>query len=179
MMAEYDLSACIVLYHTPMSDLQQVMACLKQSSVPADIYLVNNGPEDETAATIRKNYPDVTFLQQDENLGFGKGNQLFHISKFGNAKVIKKRKTKRFPFLNSVGVIRLERTTPCTPCKCAKPTAPHPELLRLQKYTFFYLLVRGLEFFLKHVFMTLRTDLLFCILLTIFAFFLVKTSCLP
>ena len=73
-MAEYDLSACIVLYHTPMSDLRQVMACLKQSSVPADIYLVNNGPDDENAAIIRENYPDVTFLQQRENLGFGKGN---------------------------------------------------------------------------------------------------------
>lgn len=50
-------------------------------------------------------------------------------------------------FLCSVGVIRLERTTPCTPCKCAKPTAPHPELSRPQKYTFFNMVVLLINFF--------------------------------
>ena len=67
------VSACIVLYHSGEVALRAAQA-LKESDLPVSLYVVDNTPEDDTAQRISGQYPDVTVLPQEENVGFGRGN---------------------------------------------------------------------------------------------------------
>ena len=49
---------------------------LRLSNYPVDVFVVDNGSEDGTQEFITNNFPDVTFYQSNENLGFGRANNL-------------------------------------------------------------------------------------------------------
>ena len=52
------------------------MDCLEKSSVPVDVYLVDNSPAEHTAQRIQWAHPGVKVLPQKKNLGFGRGNNV-------------------------------------------------------------------------------------------------------
>lgn len=49
---------------------------LRKSSVSPHVFVVDNGSTDGTQAYIQEHYPEVMFHQSEENLGFGKANNL-------------------------------------------------------------------------------------------------------
>lgn len=69
------ISACMVLYHAGDEALRAV-DCLDASDAEVDVYLVDNTPGDDTAQRIRWAHPGVKVLPQQENLGFGRGNNV-------------------------------------------------------------------------------------------------------
>lgn len=52
------------------------LGSLRQSSVPVQVVVVDNASADDTCAYIRQSYPEVILLEQKENLGFGKANNI-------------------------------------------------------------------------------------------------------
>ena len=49
---------------------------IKHSSIPLDVYVVDNGSKDETINYIKKNYPDFILYESRKNLGFGRANNI-------------------------------------------------------------------------------------------------------
>lgn len=49
---------------------------LRKSTIPVEIVVVDNTPGDEDAEYIRTNHPDVHLIKTEENLGFGRANNL-------------------------------------------------------------------------------------------------------
>jgi GT2 family glycosyltransferase len=59
--------------------MQWIERCLKSvldSSVPVHIIVVDNGSSDDTPGYIKENFPDILFMQNKSNLGFGRANNL-------------------------------------------------------------------------------------------------------
>ena len=52
------------------------MSSLKASSIPVDVFVVDNGSTDGTQQYIQEHFPEVMFHQSNENLGFGKANNI-------------------------------------------------------------------------------------------------------
>lgn len=75
MLTDPQVSACIVLYHSPANVLQAVQ-CLQDSDLPIDLYVVDNSPEDTMAERIRWLCPGAQILPQQKNLGFGRANNV-------------------------------------------------------------------------------------------------------
>ena len=75
MLTDPQVSACIVLYHSPANVLQTVQ-CLQDSDLPIDLYVVDNSPEDTMAERIRWLCPGAQILPQQRNLGFGRANNV-------------------------------------------------------------------------------------------------------
>lgn len=49
---------------------------LRQSDIPLSVVVVDNASQDRTVERVRKEYPEVRLLPQQENLGFGKANNI-------------------------------------------------------------------------------------------------------
>ncbi|MDO6760239.1 glycosyltransferase family 2 protein [Tamlana sp. 2_MG-2023] len=49
---------------------------LKQSSIPVDVIVLDNGSTDGTINNIKNNFPEVELIETGENLGFGKANNI-------------------------------------------------------------------------------------------------------
>ncbi|MDA3896724.1 MAG: glycosyltransferase family 2 protein [Desulfobacteraceae bacterium] len=62
------------------NQLQEVVDCLESFSCITyqnyEVILVDNGSEDETVKTVREKYPFVTIIENAENLGFCKANNI-------------------------------------------------------------------------------------------------------
>ena len=56
--------------------IDRCISSVKTSSVPSDIFVVDNMSKDATVSHIRSKYPDVILVESKENLGFGKGNNV-------------------------------------------------------------------------------------------------------
>ena len=75
-----NLSIVIVHYKT----LEWTAKCLqslrkyhlKRTSLPTEIIVVDNGSQDGSVKQLRKQFPDVTFIESEKNLGFAAGNNL-------------------------------------------------------------------------------------------------------
>lgn len=70
-----DLLVVVVTYNA-MKWAERCFSSLKTSSVPVDVFVVDNGSTDGTQDYILKNYPEFIFQQSETNLGFGKANNL-------------------------------------------------------------------------------------------------------
>lgn len=66
----------VIVTYNAMKWAERCFSSLKTSSVPVDVFVVDNGSIDGTQDYIRSNYPDVLFTQSETNLGFGRANNL-------------------------------------------------------------------------------------------------------
>ncbi len=64
----------IIVSYNAMPWLDRCLGSVRQSSLPADVLMVDNGSTDGTPEHVRGNYPEVRLLVQDGNLGFGRAN---------------------------------------------------------------------------------------------------------
>lgn len=55
---------------------EKCFSSLRKSSVSVQTIVVDNGSTDGTQDFIKGNFPEVKFIQSDENLGFGKANNI-------------------------------------------------------------------------------------------------------
>ena len=73
MSAPSTVSACIVLYHAGDEALRAVQ-CVKDSTLPVELFVSDNSPECDTAGRIAALWPQARILPQKENVGFGRAN---------------------------------------------------------------------------------------------------------
>jgi N-acetylglucosaminyl-diphospho-decaprenol L-rhamnosyltransferase len=56
--------------------IEKCFNSLRNSSVNLQIVVVDNKSTDDTLTILRKNFPEVTIIESEVNLGFGKGNNI-------------------------------------------------------------------------------------------------------
>lgn len=66
----------IIVTYNAMEWAERCLNSIRNSTVHADIYIVDNGSTDGTQDFISTYYPEVQLVQSKENLGFGKANNL-------------------------------------------------------------------------------------------------------
>ena len=66
----------IIVSYNAMRWIDRCLQSVLDSSVPADIYVIDNGSTDHTQEYIQKHYPQVMSVQSKENLGFGRANNI-------------------------------------------------------------------------------------------------------
>jgi len=66
----------IVVTYNAMKWAEKCFNSLKSSSVPATCIVIDNGSTDGTQNFIKAHFPEVDFIQSEQNLGFGKANNI-------------------------------------------------------------------------------------------------------
>lgn len=66
----------IVVTYNAMGWIDKCITSLKESTQPVDILVIDNCSMDGTNEYVPDRYPEVTFLDSEENLGFGAANNL-------------------------------------------------------------------------------------------------------
>lgn len=66
----------IIVTYNAMKWAEKCFSSIRNSSIPANIIVVDNCSTDGTQNYIKTNFPEVEFIQSNENLGFGKANNL-------------------------------------------------------------------------------------------------------
>ena len=66
----------IIVTYNAMEWVERCFSSVRNSSISVDMYVVDNGSSDGTQDYILKHYPEVHFTQSDDNLGFGKANNI-------------------------------------------------------------------------------------------------------
>ncbi|MGG5208983.1 glycosyltransferase family 2 protein [Chryseobacterium sp. MIQD13] len=66
----------IIVTYNAMKWAERCFTSLKRSSVPVQCIVVDNGSSDGTQEYIKNHFPEVHFIQSEQNLGFGKANNL-------------------------------------------------------------------------------------------------------
>ena len=66
----------IIVTYNAMKWASTCFSSLRKSSLPIQTIVVDNGSTDGTQDFIKENFPEVDFIQSQENLGFGKANNL-------------------------------------------------------------------------------------------------------
>lgn len=56
--------------------IDRCLGSLRESSYPLSVIVVDNGSKDHTTHIIAEKYPEVHLIQNNENLGFGKANNI-------------------------------------------------------------------------------------------------------
>lgn len=56
--------------------LERCLSSVVSSTIPADLFIVDNGSSDSSVNYIKENYPDANLIISPNNLGFGKANNL-------------------------------------------------------------------------------------------------------
>lgn len=64
----------IVVTYNAMPWAERCFDSLKNSSIPNDIFVIDNGSTDGTQSYVRQNVPSAMFVQSEKNLGFGSAN---------------------------------------------------------------------------------------------------------
>lgn len=70
------IAAIVISYHRPPMVLSCLGKLLALPDAPEKILLVDNAPEDGTAALVREHYPQVEIINAGGNRGFAAGNNL-------------------------------------------------------------------------------------------------------
>ncbi len=68
--------AVIIVTYNAMPWAEKCFSSMKNSSIPVQTFVVDNGSTDGTQEFIKSHFPEVNFTQSKENLGFGKANNL-------------------------------------------------------------------------------------------------------
>lgn len=66
----------IIVTYNAMNWAKRCFESLRNSNVPVDTLVIDNGSTDGTQEFIRTSYPEVQFIQNHTNLGFGKANNI-------------------------------------------------------------------------------------------------------
>lgn len=66
----------IIVTYNAMRWAERCFDSLRKSTVKPDVFVVDNGSTDGTQAYIQEHYPEVMFKQSENNLGFGKANNI-------------------------------------------------------------------------------------------------------
>ncbi|NML69375.1 glycosyltransferase family 2 protein [Chryseobacterium sp. RP-3-3] len=66
----------IIVTYNAMKWAERCFTSLRQSSVPVNCIVIDNCSTDGTQEYIKTHFPEVDFIQSQENLGFGKANNL-------------------------------------------------------------------------------------------------------
>ncbi len=66
----------IIVTYNPKKWIEKCFSVLKTSTIPVSIIAIDNGSNDGSQKIIKENYPEVDFLQFEENLGFGRANNI-------------------------------------------------------------------------------------------------------
>jgi len=67
---------CIIVTYNAMKWIENCINSISEESVDLDIVIVDNHSTDKTLDFIRENYPDITILSQNHNLGFSGANNI-------------------------------------------------------------------------------------------------------
>ena len=66
----------IIVTYNAMKWAEKCFSSLRKSSFPVEVIVIDNCSEDGTQDYIKNNFPEVKFIQNQENLGFGKANNI-------------------------------------------------------------------------------------------------------
>lgn len=66
----------IIVTYNAMKWAEKCFSSLKSSSVPVTCIVIDNGSTDGTQNFIQTHFPEVDFIQSENNLGFGKANNI-------------------------------------------------------------------------------------------------------
>jgi GT2 family glycosyltransferase len=78
------VTVVMVSYNTRELTVQAITTLIQNCSFPLEIIVVDNASTDETVETVQSTFPDVKFIQNQQNVGFGMANnQGFEIAKYG------------------------------------------------------------------------------------------------
>ncbi|MBV8324706.1 glycosyltransferase family 2 protein [Chryseobacterium sp.] len=66
----------IIVTYNAMKWAERCFTSLRQSSVPVQCTVIDNGSSDGTQDYIKNQFPEISFLQSETNLGFGKANNI-------------------------------------------------------------------------------------------------------
>lgn len=66
----------IVVTYKGMRWYDKCFTSLRESTMPVETIVVDNTPGDEDASYIREHFPEIILLKPEQNLGFGKGNNI-------------------------------------------------------------------------------------------------------
>lgn len=69
-----EITASVVLYNTPESQLTRLLDCLAQSSVPVQTYLIDNSPVSIQFPCMHR--PGVFYMRAKSNRGYGAGHNI-------------------------------------------------------------------------------------------------------
>lgn len=56
--------------------MKRCLGSLRCSELPVDVVVIDNFSTDDTVQMIKKNYPEVRLICSNENLGFGRANNI-------------------------------------------------------------------------------------------------------
>ena len=68
------ITGCIVTYNNMATIENAVKSLLECTAASFELFVVDNGSTDGTPEYIEKNYPSVTVIRTDKNIGFGAGH---------------------------------------------------------------------------------------------------------
>lgn len=66
----------IIVTYNAMRWADRCFGSVRTSNIKPDVFVVDNGSTDGTQVLLRNNFPEIIFMQSNENLGFGKANNL-------------------------------------------------------------------------------------------------------
>ena len=66
----------IIVTYNGMAWVEKCLKSLQTSTMPTHIIVIDNCSTDKTPVFIEQNFPDVELIRSQENLGFGKGNNI-------------------------------------------------------------------------------------------------------
>ncbi|WP_317168561.1 glycosyltransferase family 2 protein [Chryseobacterium sp. Chry.R1] len=66
----------IIVTYNAMKWAERCFTSLRESSVPVQCIVIDNGSTDGTQEYIKEKFPEIQFIQSPENLGFGKANNI-------------------------------------------------------------------------------------------------------
>jgi GT2 family glycosyltransferase len=69
-----EITASVVLYNTPESQLMRLIECIEKSSISADTYMVDNSPHPADLSCFH--LPGIKYIRADANKGYGAGHNI-------------------------------------------------------------------------------------------------------
>lgn len=66
----------IIITFNPKAWLVKCLDSIRTSEVKVDVIIIDNGSTDGSQEIIKNNYPEIDFIQSNDNLGFGKANNI-------------------------------------------------------------------------------------------------------
>lgn len=66
----------IIVAYNFMPWIDRCLGSLRLSEVKTDVMVLDNASTDDTVATIRREYPEVMLIENGQNLGFGRANNI-------------------------------------------------------------------------------------------------------